>query len=140
MKLVSSPKELHNLLSYICSLQCKVSQTFSETRLLLPFNSSGAIHGKVPRTPPDTRVLRLILDNPKSPTWKSSRLALHRQIVEQQTMNHTTNYLAYGPLRIPQIDKQIVTLQIKMNDIFKMQVFHAKSCIQRNYKFSTTIK
>jgi len=42
--------------------------TFSETRLLLPFNSSGAIQGSVPRTPPETNVLRLILDNPKSPT------------------------------------------------------------------------
>lgn len=42
--------------------------TFSETRLLLPLSSSGAIHGSVPRTPPETRVLRLILDNPKSPT------------------------------------------------------------------------
>lgn len=45
--------------------------TFSETRLLLPFNNSGAIHGRVPRTPPDTSVLRLILDNPKSPTCKA---------------------------------------------------------------------
>jgi len=42
--------------------------TFSDTLLLLPFNSSGAIHGRVPRTPPETKVLRLILDNPKSPT------------------------------------------------------------------------
>lgn len=41
---------------------------FSETLLLLPFSSSGAIHGRVPRTPPETKVLRLILDNPKSPT------------------------------------------------------------------------
>lgn len=51
--------------------------TFSETRLLLPFNNSGAIHGSVPRTPPDTRVLRLILDNPKSPTCKNKH---HRQM------------------------------------------------------------
>lgn len=46
--------------------------TFSETRLLLPFSSSGAIHGSVPLTPPDTRVLRLILDNPKSPTCRTT--------------------------------------------------------------------
>lgn len=50
-----------------------VRLTFSETRLLLPFNSSGAIHGRVPRTPPDTRVLRLILDNPKSPTCQKKK-------------------------------------------------------------------
>jgi len=43
--------------------------TFSETLLLLPFRSSGAIHGKVPRTPPDTNVFLLIFDKPKSPTW-----------------------------------------------------------------------
>jgi hypothetical protein len=30
--------------------------TFSETKLLLPFRSSGAIHGSVPRTPPEMRV------------------------------------------------------------------------------------
>ena len=42
--------------------------TFSETLLLLPFKSSGAIHGKVPRTPPDTNVFLLIFDKPKSPT------------------------------------------------------------------------
>ena len=45
-----------------------VKYTFSETRLLLPFNSSGAIHGSVPLTPPETSVFLLILDNPKSPT------------------------------------------------------------------------
>lgn len=42
--------------------------TFSETLVVLPFNNSGAIHGRVPLTPPETRVLRLILDSPKSPT------------------------------------------------------------------------
>ena len=50
--------------------------TFSETRLLLPFNNSGAIHGRVPLTPPDTRVLRLILDSPKSPTCKNKYLEI----------------------------------------------------------------
>lgn len=53
---------------FIAKLHTNSLVTFSETRLLLPFNSSGAIHGSVPRTPPETRVLRLILDNPKSPT------------------------------------------------------------------------
>ena len=43
--------------------------TFSETLLLLPFRSSGAIHGRVPLTPPETKVFRLIFDRPKSPTW-----------------------------------------------------------------------
>lgn len=38
--------------------------------MLLPFKSSGAIHGSVPLTPPDTKVLRLILDKPRSPTCK----------------------------------------------------------------------
>lgn len=46
--------------------------TFSETLELLLSNNSGAIHGRVPRTPPETSVLRLILDNPKSPTWKTA--------------------------------------------------------------------
>lgn len=32
------------------------NNTFSDTILLFPLSSSGAIHGKVPRTPPDTRV------------------------------------------------------------------------------------
>lgn len=53
--------------------------TFSDTRLLLPFKSSGAIHGRVPRTPPETKVLRLILDNPKSPTCDS---VCHELLVE----------------------------------------------------------
>ena len=46
-----------------------VSFTFSETLLLLPFSSSGAIHGRVPLTPPDTKVFRLIFERPKSATW-----------------------------------------------------------------------
>ena len=44
--------------------------------LLLPFSSSGAIQGSVPRTPPETKVFRLILDKPKSPTWKNKFLSL----------------------------------------------------------------
>jgi hypothetical protein len=47
--------------------------TFSETRLLLPFRSSGAIHGSVPRTPPEISVLHFTFDRPKSPTWSKSR-------------------------------------------------------------------
>jgi hypothetical protein len=43
--------------------------TFSDTLQLLPSNNSGAIHGRVPLTPPETSVLRLILDRPKSPTY-----------------------------------------------------------------------
>jgi len=46
--------------------------TFSETLLLLPFRSSGAIQGSVPRTPPVTKVFRLIFDKPKSPTWEEN--------------------------------------------------------------------
>lgn len=57
-----------SMIPFIAKLHTNSLVTFSETRLLLPFNSSGAIHGSVPRTPPETRVLRLILDNPKSPT------------------------------------------------------------------------
>lgn len=53
--------------------------TFSETLLLLPFNNSGAIHGKVPRTPPETRVFLLIFDRPKSPTWKEYMSLKHPQ-------------------------------------------------------------
>lgn len=51
--------------------------TFSETLVVLPFNNSGAIHGNVPLTPPETSVFRLILDNPKSPTCKSVKASLH---------------------------------------------------------------
>lgn len=43
--------------------------TFSVTPLLLPSSSSGAIQGSVPLTPPETSVLRLILERPKSPTY-----------------------------------------------------------------------
>ena len=43
--------------------------TFSETLLLLPLSSSGAIHGRVPRTPPVTNVFLFIFDKPKSPTF-----------------------------------------------------------------------
>jgi len=42
--------------------------TFSDTLLLLPLSNSGAIHGRVPLTPPETRVFLFILDKPKSPT------------------------------------------------------------------------
>jgi hypothetical protein len=38
------------------AFQVKNKQTFSETRLLLPFSSSGAIHGRVPLTPPEISV------------------------------------------------------------------------------------
>ena len=44
--------------------------------MLLPFSSSGAIQGSVPRTPPETKVFRLIFDKPKSPTWKNKFLSL----------------------------------------------------------------
>jgi hypothetical protein len=42
--------------------------TFSDTKLLLPFRSSGAIQGKVPLTPPEIRVWHFTFDRPKSPT------------------------------------------------------------------------
>jgi hypothetical protein len=45
-------------------------QTFSETRLMLPLSSSGAIHGSVPLTPPEINVWHLTFDKPKSPTYK----------------------------------------------------------------------
>lgn len=48
--------------------QRSVYVTFSETLLLLPFSSSGAIHGRVPLTPPETSVFRLIFERPKSAT------------------------------------------------------------------------
>lgn len=44
-------------------------ETFSDTRLLLPFRSSGAIQGSVPRTPPEISVWHFTLESPKSPTW-----------------------------------------------------------------------
>jgi hypothetical protein len=50
--------------------------TFSETRLLLPFNSSGAIQGSVPLTPPEINVWHLTLDRPKSPTYK------HKMVID----------------------------------------------------------
>lgn len=43
--------------------------TFSVTMLLLPLRSSGAIHGNVPRTPPDTKVCCFTFDNPRSPIY-----------------------------------------------------------------------
>lgn len=42
--------------------------------LLLPLKSSGAIHGNVPRTPPDTKVFCFTLDKPKSPIWRGKRI------------------------------------------------------------------
>lgn len=71
--------------------------TFSETRLLLPFNSSGAIHGSVPLTPPDTRVLRLILDNPKSPTYKSPSTKPENLCDKKQKLPHS------NPKKLPSI-------------------------------------
>jgi hypothetical protein len=47
----------------------KNSFTFSDTILLFPLKSSGAIHGKVPLTPPDTKVCCLTFDSPRSPIW-----------------------------------------------------------------------
>ena len=62
---------------FICKMvlkdKWKHKPTFSETRLLLPFRSSGAIHGSVPRTPPEISVWHFTLDRPKSPTWCKSR-------------------------------------------------------------------
>lgn len=52
------------------SFEITSNVTFSETLLLLPFSNSGAIQGRVPRTPPVTKVFRLIFDKPKSPTWE----------------------------------------------------------------------
>ena len=62
--------------------ECHISKkeatepTFSETRLLLPFNSSGAIQGSVPRTPPEISVWHLTFDKPKSPTYKNRTATL----------------------------------------------------------------
>ena len=55
--------------------------TFSETLLLLPFRSSGAIQGNVPRTPPVTKVFRLIFYKPKSPTWVRKFLSQHKNVI-----------------------------------------------------------
>jgi hypothetical protein len=41
--------------SYIYCI-IEMNDTFSETKLLLPFRSSGAIQGSVPLTPPEMRV------------------------------------------------------------------------------------
>ena len=48
--------------------------TFSDTKLLLPFSNSGAIHGNVPLTPPETKVCCFTLDKPRSPTWNETWL------------------------------------------------------------------
>jgi hypothetical protein len=51
------PEEPAPLVPYAKSYQeygRKKKLAFSETLLLLPFSSSGAIHGRVPQTPPET--------------------------------------------------------------------------------------
>lgn len=74
--------KIHLLLSQGAMFCSRILQTFSETRLLLPLNSSGAIHGSVPRTPPDISVFRLILDNPKSPTCRKQHTMTNLEIEE----------------------------------------------------------
>ena len=61
-----------------CHISSKeaTEQTFSETRLLLPFNSSGAIQGSVPRTPPEISVWHLTFDRPQSPTYNKGAVTL----------------------------------------------------------------
>jgi hypothetical protein len=61
--------------------------TFSVTILLLPFSNSGAIQGRVPRTPPDTIVWCFTLERPRSPTC---------QVIQHQSMLHHLHcYILY---------------------------------------------
>jgi hypothetical protein len=53
---------------YFAQQKLNHKNTFSDTKLLLPFRSSGAIQGKVPLTPPEIRVWHFTFDRPKSPT------------------------------------------------------------------------
>ena len=49
-------------------------------------------------------------------------------------------YLADWSFGVPQIDEQIVAFQIKMNDIFHVQIFHPKSGVHCNPEPLSTIK
>lgn len=53
---------------------------------MLPFNNSGAIHGKVPLIPPETRVFRLILDSPKSLTYKYLWIHITNQKIKNEKL------------------------------------------------------
>jgi hypothetical protein len=83
---------------------CGHWQTFSETRLLLPFNSSGAIQGSVPRTPPDISVWHLTFDKPKSPTYKKRssyyKMAAIHALRARQMFNVFTISTTNCPLNI----------------------------------------
>ena len=86
--------------------------------LLLPLKSSCAIHGKVPRTSPDTKVFCFTLGNPKSPIWKDTDFLeiyklVRRYMGDDQMIKKTS--LAHRKLRISYVHKNILTFQIKMN-------------------------
>ena len=49
-------------------------------------------------------------------------------------------YLTYRSLWISQVHQQIVTFQIKMDNIFQVQVFHSEGSIHSNNEFLSTIK
>lgn len=59
---------------------CFKNFTFSVTMLLFPLKSSGAIQGKVPRTPPETKVCCFTFDKPRSPIYRDIKECI-RQIV-----------------------------------------------------------
>lgn len=120
--------------------------TFSDTLLLLPLSNSGAIHGRVPLTPPETRVFLLILDKPKSPTCIEI-IIHHMSIMQRKTIqlhNSTIDgsyaHFTYGTWLIFKIYKQVITLQIKVHNIFRVQIFQAKCSIHCYDKTLTTIE
>lgn len=58
-----------------------------------------------------------------------------KNLVQDKTTN-----LANWAVRIPQIDKQIVTFQVKVYYIFPMQIFHPKGHIHCNQETLAVIK
>lgn len=60
------------------------------------------------------------------------------------TENHKfiipANNLANGAGRIFQVHKQVVTFQIKMYNVLRMQILHSKCRIHGNYEFLAMIE
>jgi hypothetical protein len=82
-------------------------QTISDTIVLPPFRSSGAIQGSVPRTPPEIRVWHFTLERPRSATWREAQgkisLRFPRRFIP--TMFYQTRTLILSDLEVPLKEK-----------------------------------
>jgi len=63
-----------------CDRASENERTFSDTKMLPPFRSSGAIQGSVPRTPPEIKVWHFTFERPRSATCREAEVKIESQV------------------------------------------------------------